>query len=182
MEIDSRPSGPTLDLHTDAIILRQGPAAVCSTYLTPTPTPTATSLSISIVTPTEAGQELAKDDLIFLYEIDSKIEGFGYQKDPRIEEIRKQRDPLKDAPIVFDCRLDQIAHNQSEINKNTKAYIGELYSGIFDQLKDVEHIYTSFPEGKIVQKEITIGGKTAKELAKEIKEKGIKYQTILKKS
>ncbi len=120
----------------------------------------------------KAKQELNKDDLIFLYEINSAIEGFGYQKDPRIEEIRKQRDPLKDAPIVFDCRPDQIAHNKSEISKETKVYVGELYPGIFDQLTNVEHIYTSFPEGRIVQKEITIGGKNTKQLTKELKERG----------
>lgn len=121
-----------------------------------------------------AGQELAKDDLIFLYEMNSKIEGFGYQKDPRIEEIRSQRDPLKDAPIVFDCRSDQIAHNQGEINKDTRAFIGELYPCIFNQLVNVEHIYTSFPEDEIVQKEIKIGGKTSKKLEREINEKKYK--------
>lgn len=123
---------------------------------------------------TKAGKELIKDDLIFLYEIDSKIEGFGYQKDPRIKELLSQRNPLKDASIVFDCQPNQIAHNKEEINKETKAYIGELYPGIFDQLKDVERIYTSFPEGKIMQKEITSGGKTAKELEKEFKDSGNK--------
>lgn len=120
----------------------------------------------------KAKQELNKEDLIFLYEIDSQIEGFGYQKDPRIEEIIKDRDPLKDAPIVFDCRPEQIAHNEKEINKDTKAYIGELYPGIFDQLKNVEHIYTSFPESRIMQKEITIGGKSAQEMQAEMKAKG----------
>ena len=43
----------------------------------------------------KSGTPLNKEDLIFLYEINSKIEGFGYDKDPRIEEIRKTRDPKK---------------------------------------------------------------------------------------
>lgn len=34
-------------------------------------------------------QELSKEELRFLYEIDSPIVGFGYYKDPRIEEISK---------------------------------------------------------------------------------------------
>jgi hypothetical protein len=126
------------------------------------------------------GSELAKEDLIFLYEINSKIEGFGYQKDPRIEEIRNLRDPKKDAPIVFECRPEQIAHNKGKIRKDTTAYIGELYPGIFDQLANVEHIYTSFPEGKIAQKEITIGGKTAKELTKELKDNGFEISDYAK--
>ena len=59
MENDSRPSGPTLDLHTDAIIMREGAEAVGSTYLrgpsscpTAAPPPTTTSLSIALATPT----------------------------------------------------------------------------------------------------------------------------------
>jgi hypothetical protein len=59
VENDSRPSGPTLDLHTDAIIMREGAEAVGSTYLrgssscpTITPTPTTTSVSIALATPT----------------------------------------------------------------------------------------------------------------------------------
>ena len=35
--------------------------------------------------------KLTKDDLMFLYEIDAPIEGFGYQRDPRIEELRAYR-------------------------------------------------------------------------------------------
>jgi len=41
-------------------------------------------------------EELSKDDLIFLYEVEGKIEGFGHQKDPRIEEIKSKRDIMSD--------------------------------------------------------------------------------------
>jgi hypothetical protein len=61
VENDSRPSGPTLDLHTDAIIMREGAEAVGSTYVrgssscpTITTTPTTTSVSIALATPTAA--------------------------------------------------------------------------------------------------------------------------------
>jgi len=115
------------------------------------------------------GQELVKDDLIFLYEIESPIEGFGYQKDPRIKELRDQRNPEEDAPIVLDCQKEEIAHSQSDINENTKAYIGPLFPNIF-QL-NLEHIYTSFPEGKIRKMEAEIGGQSKEDLIKEIKAK-----------
>lgn len=45
--------------------------------------------------------ELNKEDLRFLYEIDSKIEGFGYDNDPRIKEIRDKRNNKKDLAFVF---------------------------------------------------------------------------------
>ena len=116
-------------------------------------------------------KELTKEDLRFLYEIDNKIEGFGYQKDPRIQEIIDQRDLKKDTSIFFDCEPNQIAHKQEEINKNTKVYIGPLFKGIFQT--DIEHIGTSFPEGMIEKMKIEIGGKSKKELVKELEENEI---------
>lgn len=74
----------------------------------------------------KAKQPLAKDELIFLYEINSPIEGFGYEKDPRIDEIKKTRNSKEDAPIVFECRPEQIAWKPENVDENTKAYIGEL--------------------------------------------------------
>ena len=50
--------------------------------------------------------ELSLDDLKFLYEVDSEIEGFGYQDDPRIEEIISKRDKRKDVAFVYGGDLD----------------------------------------------------------------------------
>lgn len=103
---------------------------------------------------TKAGQELTKDDLVFLYEIDSTIEGFGYQKDQRIKELRDKRDPKRDAPIVLDCKPEEVAGSKKDINDDTKAFIGQLEPGIFEQLKDIENIYTKFPNKRIIQMEL----------------------------
>lgn len=124
---------------------------------------------------------LTKEELAFLYEIDSKIEGFGYQvPDPRITEVRGRRNPEEDMLVIFNCEKSQIAANPSEINENTKAYIGSLLHHdsngkiipIFKLFKKyhIEQVYTSFPEGKITFEDLEIGGKSAKELKKEIKE------------
>lgn len=125
----------------------------------------------------KAGRELGRDELVFLYEIDSKIEGFGYSRDPRIEELRSSRDPMKDVPIALDCRPEQIAGSVREINKNTKAYIGKLEPGIFDRLQNVEYIYTSFPEGRIERGEVTIGGKTAEQLEEQLRREGFRMSS-----
>ena len=121
------------------------------------------------------GKQLAKDDLVFLYEINSPIEGFGYQRDPRIQELRSQRNPEEDIPIVFECGKDQIAHTIKEINQGIKAYIGSLEPGIFNLIQEynIEHVYTQFPEGRIREYDIKIGGKTKEELKEELEEKNI---------
>ena len=114
---------------------------------------------------------LSKEDLVFLYEMDAKIEGFGYERDPRIDELRKVRNPSEDAPVVIGCSPDEIALKPEDINENTKAYIGKLFPGIF--AKGLEHIYTSFPEGKIQRYNVEIGGKTKDQLKEELKAKKI---------
>ncbi len=123
----------------------------------------------------KTGGNFTKDDLIFLYEMDQSIEGFGYQRDPRIAEIRNQRNPEEDMPIIFECSKDQIAHDIKETREDTKAYIGPLIPGIFDKIQEynIEHIYTSFPEGRIRKENVEIGGKNAKALIKEMRDKKI---------
>ncbi|MDE2099777.1 MAG: hypothetical protein KGL39_21165 [Patescibacteria group bacterium] len=122
----------------------------------------------------EKGDPFTKDDLVFLYEINSTIEGFGYKRDPRIEELRKGRNTEEDILTIFECTKDQIAHVPSEIHENTKVYVGQLEPGIFQKLpENLEHVYTSFPGKKIRRENIEIGGKSAEQLISEMEEAGI---------
>jgi len=179
----------------------------------------------------QADTPLDASELAFLYEIDSPIQGFGYSRDPRIEELRNQRNlaediqtiygfdlvahrldrepldfmygvtrpvpeaftnevkkllvarnPEQDMPIVFACESSQIAHNVSEVKPDTRAYVGPLVPGIFDKLTEanVEHIYTSFPEGKIRRQGIEIGGKTKEQLQSELEQAGVNITSYAK--
>jgi len=122
----------------------------------------------------ENDEPLTKDDLTFLYEINSNIEGFGYQKDPRIAELRKDRNTEEDMLVIFECTKDQIANTPNEITENTKAYVGQLEPGIFQKLPEtLEHIYTSFPEKKIRRDSVEIGGKSKEQLIAEMEAGGI---------
>ena len=121
-------------------------------------------------------QALDNKDLRFLYEIDSIIEGFGYDRDPRIEEIRSQRNPKEDMRVIFDCSKDQIAHSIKEIRPDTKAYIGPLEPGIFDRLGDIEHVYTSFPEERISREHLKIESKTKSQLKQKLDNNTIKWK------
>ncbi|MFA6027952.1 MAG: hypothetical protein WC752_03425 [Patescibacteria group bacterium] len=119
----------------------------------------------------KAKEELTREELIFLYEINLKIKGFGLGSVPRIKKLRDQRHPETDMLIIFDSTADQVAHSREEITTDTKAYIGPLFSGIF-QL-DLEHVGTSFPDGMVRSMECTIGGKTKVQLKQELKAKKI---------
>ena len=102
-------------------------------------------------------QSLNKDELIFLYEVNSAIEGFGYERDLRIEELRDVRIPEEDMPIIFECAPEQIAKNVNEIAENTKAYIGKWNIDVFQKIinyPNINHIYESFPDKKIFMQEL----------------------------
>ena len=78
------------------------------------------------------GYELTVEELKFLYEIDYKIEGFGYRKDPRIEEIKSKSNIKRDLAKVFNCNEDEISiGNITERNiyelEGKKVLIGTLY-------------------------------------------------------
>lgn len=133
----------------------------------------------------DRGEPLGKDELQFLYEIDSKIEGFGYSKDPRIQELCAKRNPREDAPVVLECRPEEIAWKAGDIDEKTRAYVGPLFPdtagmpGIFNW-PDIEHLYTSFPEGRIERRTIEIGGKTAKQYEAELTGEGFKTNDYAK--
>ena len=50
----------------------------------------------------QKGYDLTIEELRFLYEVDDEIEGFGYARDPRIEEIKSKRDTVVDLNKVFE--------------------------------------------------------------------------------
>ena len=71
--------------------------------------------------------DLTKEELRFLYEVDSKIEGFGFSKDPRIKEIKDRRNLKKDLAFIFDCKEENIGTKLSDFDKNEIIYFyGDL--------------------------------------------------------
>jgi hypothetical protein len=73
-------------------------------------------------------QELTKDDLRFLYQLDTKIEGFGNKEDPRIKELLTGRDVKSDISLVTGYSRDEISTTKEEALKgNIKFHYGNLY-------------------------------------------------------
>ena len=77
----------------------------------------------------KAKTQLTKGDLRFLYEIDNNIEGFGYQKDPRIKEILDTRiDKRADLAFVLSCAPEAISFSKDEaLQGGIKFHYGDLY-------------------------------------------------------
>ena len=73
--------------------------------------------------------ELSLDELKFLYEIDNEIDGFGYKKDPRIQEIQSKRNQKKDCALIYNIIEDEVALSQNEWKSNPKRFkvlLGDL--------------------------------------------------------
>lgn len=123
----------------------------------------------------EQHEPFTRDELLFLYEINGKIQGFGYQEDPRVTELRRKRNIEEDMLVIFECEKYQIAFSRGEINEDTKVYSGNLTENIFERFQryNVEHIFTSFPEGKVQRYHIEIGGKTRDQIKSELQAKDI---------
>lgn len=76
------------------------------------------------------GQSLTVEELKFLYEIDHKIEGFGYSKDPRIKEIKNTRDLKSDYVAIYHDKYarDEISNSFEDVlNGKAKVYIGDIF-------------------------------------------------------
>lgn len=58
--------------------------------------------------------DLSIADLRFLYEIDGPIQGFGHQRDPRVEELQHTRDQRQDLARIFNLRPEEIALSREE--------------------------------------------------------------------
>ena len=73
--------------------------------------------------------ELTVDELKFLYEIDGQIIGFGFGKDPRIEEIKRKRNERRDYSLIFNVKEEEVALSLYEWQKNpekSKAFPGNM--------------------------------------------------------
>ena len=66
--------------------------------------------------------DLTLDELKFLYEIDGQIIGFGYGKDPRIEEIKRKRNERRDYSLIFNVKEEEVALSQKEWLNNPKKF------------------------------------------------------------
>ncbi|MBC7464928.1 MAG: hypothetical protein H7256_02960 [Bdellovibrio sp.] len=98
------------------------------------------------------GIALTKQDLVFLYEAENKIDGFGHHADPRIEEIKKKRNRKQDYIVSHDLKYteSEIALNGSEVlNGGIKFLVGNLYL-----TPDIDLSKFSLPE--IVLGDVTI--------------------------
>ena len=87
----------------------------------------------------ESGEELSLEELKFLYEIDRKIQGFGYDRDTRIDEIISKRDKIEeDYALIFNVKKSEVSSKKEDVlSGKAKVFIGDLKLGPNDDLSRV---------------------------------------------
>lgn len=128
-----------------------------------------------------AGDVLTKEELGVLYGVAS-IPGIDVE-DSRLKKLREKRTNIEsDMATVFACKPEQIAHGFDQLNEETRAYVGPLEPGVVSELAqmEIDFIYTSFPEHRIIREEIAVGGKTGEELLTELEENNVQLSADAK--
>ncbi len=84
--------------------------------------------------------EMSSDDLRFLHEYDREIEGFGYDRDPRIDEIIASRNQRADIAKITGLKVSEISVNLKQAqNKKVRFHLGDLEL-VADAANDFGHI------------------------------------------
>lgn len=66
-------------------------------------------------------------DLRFLYELDEPIEGFGSERDPRIDELRRGRDVRRDLALALGVPAEQISlDGEDPFRPGIRAHFGDI--------------------------------------------------------
>ena len=87
-------------------------------------------LMTALVQKQERNESFSKEDLQFLYELNNKIEGFGYEDDPRIVTLREERNRQQDIEILCDCTPEFIATDVNDIVESTQVFCNDTGSKI----------------------------------------------------
>lgn len=94
-------------------------------------------------------EELTKEELMFLYEINNDILGVVPKKDPRINEILNSRNIREDLALIFNSREDEIALDEYELYDNPTKIVCLYNSLTIDDQK------VNFPKLLFVKGNIT---------------------------
>ncbi|MCX6743790.1 MAG: hypothetical protein NT116_06195, partial [Candidatus Parcubacteria bacterium] len=90
----------------------------------------------------QLNEDLSIEEIKFLYELEVQIQGFGYNADPRIEEIKKQRDQKKDYALIFDCHPDEVTLLREDPTEKTKVLkVDILNTQLFNIRKSLPNLY-----------------------------------------
>ena len=101
-------------------------------------------------------RNLTREELLFIYEINGKISSFGFERDPRIEEIIEKRDKRTDLTIALNCSLSEIGLTEAELIKHQLIYYeGDIRDHHYEILKDLKYNLPKIIKGNVILSSLT---------------------------
>ena len=101
-------------------------------------------------------RNLTREELLFIYEINGKISSFGFERDPRIEEIIEKRDKRTDLTIALNCSLSEIGLTEAELIKHQLIYYeGDIRDHHYEILKDLKYNLPKIIKGNVILSNLT---------------------------
>jgi hypothetical protein len=70
-----------------------------------------------------AREELSRDDLLFLYEVNEPIKGFDNEREPLIDDLLGTRDRKKDLNTMANCRPEHLTTDFTNLSIDTHVYV-----------------------------------------------------------
>ncbi len=98
----------------------------------------------------EGEEDLTEEELRFLYEIDSPIEGFGYREDPRIKELQSKRNTREDAMKIF-TKTAELERKIAEDKELTRDELIYLYRAELILNPDESKQYTKTKKNRLIE-------------------------------
>lgn len=84
--------------------------------------------------------ELSKEELIFLYELHEKVQGFGDYNDPRVFELLLKRDIKSDLAKIFGVKKENVAIKTSDFKNNNII----VYYRKFDDTDSIQTVINKY--------------------------------------
>lgn len=72
------------------------------------------------------GEQLSKEDLVFMYECDKDINCFGKDKDYEILKFMSRRNAKDDYSVIYGCSSDLVGFDSFDLEKDLYVYVGDI--------------------------------------------------------
>ena len=125
---------------------------------------------------TKVEYQLTEEELRRLYELDERFTDFGRGAQlSKAAEIRKGRDTAKDVESLFGTVATSVddLRGKRQSGVSVKAYLGPISADLWPHLQGIEHVFTSFPEGRITRRVLSLKPTSKEGLLSILKKKSV---------
>ena len=96
----------------------------------------------------KSGDPFTRDDLRFLYELDAPIEGFGYDQDSRVDDLRHMRIRREDMAVICGCTMEDLESKEQFVLKDP--WDDDVLKKARESFKEIDAAYESEDKRNVI--------------------------------